>query len=70
MILWEGHYHLYGILAKNAQSSNQKTSDKPKWGTVYKITDQYSLKVSKSWKQGRTEKLGEDKETRQIGCVR
>ena len=45
--------HNFSIfLSKNAKSRSkrEKSLDKPKWGTFYKITDQYPPEVSRSWK--------------------
>lgn len=66
--------HLCGLLPKthNPGLTMRKTTDKPNWGTLPKIPDQSSSKLSRSWKKSKSEKQLQPrlaKEMRQLNVM-
>lgn len=56
VMLWKGHNITSLIFLPKMHNLNlimREIPKNPDWGTFYKITDQYSSKLSKSWKTGK-----------------
>lgn len=60
----EGHATSVTFSPSNPNSSWKKHQTNPKWEKFCVISDQYSLKWSRSWKQDQTEKLFRPEKTK------